>query len=267
MHQRWLANWHKSFWDAWLIKSVSTSSAHLGEEGEENKDLQETNFLLPQPRCIESISWTLLYFTCTNESEYGARVCWGSTPTTRIHSYSRSHKHSRHHQVTFDICFLEWLTPPPTDRTNKLHLELPIGGLKTQPSIFVSKPSFHHPTINCNLSRIWGTSKSVYKIYLMAFWDFCPLGENGEATDNQAASNLTWDVSLLWTQLPSDPGKHIYTVAFFTNGGFTVYAFSWCPNLNLHHLVVLKCKKTPVWGHAIKCWRELAQQPAAGEKS
>lgn len=57
------------------------SSAHLGEE-EENRHLQETNFLLPQPRCIERISWTLLYFTYTHESEYDAGACCGSSLTT-----------------------------------------------------------------------------------------------------------------------------------------------------------------------------------------
>lgn len=101
--------------------------------------------------------------------------------------------------LTFDIWSVEH-PPVPTEGTNKLHLELPIGGLKTQPLTFVSKASsklkiitqyFKNPTINRNISKIWGTSTSVYKIHSMAFWDFCPLGQNGEATDNQAASNLT----------------------------------------------------------------------------
>lgn len=230
--QRWFANCHKSFVDAWLIKSVSMSSAHHGEEVE-NRHLQETNFLLPQPRRIESISWTLLYFTYTYESEYDAGVCCGSSLTTHIYSYSHNQKHFRHHQNTFDICFLEWLTTPlPTDRRNKLHVELPIGGLKTQPmcsnqvsteGLTQDNQHLKNPTINRSLS-----------IHSMAFWDFCPLGQNGEATDNQAASNLTWDAPPIMNSTVIGSRKtHLYC-SFFTNGGFTVYAVSWCTNLSLH---------------------------------
>lgn len=86
-----------------------------------------------------------LYFTYTYENMLQESVGAPVRPHTFTHTVTA--RGTLDHYL-WHLIFGVFNTPFPTDRTNELQLELPIGGLKTQPSTFVSKPSSKLKIIN-----------------------------------------------------------------------------------------------------------------------